>query len=221
MAMHEFFSVQAGDPFDPAPTLIWADWLEEQGDATGAATLRGLVEGGTPSLHALALRAAPASAAIREPDGFEHRFRGGGTFGFTFGSAFGVGFGDGVEKVEEIEDVDAHGCGGADGFGVDGPDELGVRIADGFGDEHGPKGEFENSGVGLRSGWYERDMVPTTDTIPANNSRGSQASIRSARRRCRSRPIRPADARDPAAPPGFRPPPAPRAAPRRPSRAPR
>lgn len=92
--MNGFLAAQAGDPFDPAPMLTLADTLEEAGDPVGAAVLRGLVESGTPSLHALALEATVCTVPW-SPDRFEWADE----FGFGDGAGFwdrnGLGFGDG------------------------------------------------------------------------------------------------------------------------------
>lgn len=59
--MESFLAAQVVDPFDPAPMLILADHLEEQGDAAGAAVFRGLEGAGLPSLVNLAAMACLAS----------------------------------------------------------------------------------------------------------------------------------------------------------------
>lgn len=56
--MVPFLAAQAEAPFDSAPLLILADRMEEQGDLTGTGVLRGLVEAGYCSLHALAIEVA-------------------------------------------------------------------------------------------------------------------------------------------------------------------
>lgn len=76
--MIEFFAAQARDPFDHAPMLIHADWLEEHGDATGAAVLRALVGAGRRAVAGGVERRrrgqvgsirAEASIGIRRADG--------------------------------------------------------------------------------------------------------------------------------------------------------
>lgn len=59
--MESFLAAQVADPFHPAPMLILADHLEEQGDAAGAAAFRGLEGAGLPSLVNLAAMACLAS----------------------------------------------------------------------------------------------------------------------------------------------------------------
>lgn len=64
MSIPRFLEAQARAPFDPLPTLILADWLEEGGDGAGSSAMRGLVAGGWPSPAILAL-----SACTRIPEG--------------------------------------------------------------------------------------------------------------------------------------------------------
>lgn len=76
--MIPFLAAQAAAPFDPAPMLIHADWLEERGDLAGAAALRGLAAAGYPSLVGLALGAGSWGSVAYSPDGHAGHDRGNG-----------------------------------------------------------------------------------------------------------------------------------------------
>lgn len=106
--MTPFRDAQAADPFDSAPTLIWADWLEEQGDAIAAGVLRGLAGSEMASMHALAIAAALVSVPLI-PD--------------SFGCEYGLGRGDSLQSVslghEEPWSGPSLGCGVRDKFGYD------------------------------------------------------------------------------------------------------
>lgn len=129
--MEWFLAAQSGSPLDPTPMLVWADWLEECGDLAGAAALRGLAEGGIPSLHALALDAASRSALWRpdEPDsgfgigdGFGYRREDGG------GVGVGAGYGDAVTDRDGSGFGDGHGAGGEYGRGDEDDDGFGGDV---------------------------------------------------------------------------------------------
>lgn len=49
-----FLNAQSEDPFDPTPMLIWADYLEEQGDTISPFVFRQLAGIGHTSLIAIA-----------------------------------------------------------------------------------------------------------------------------------------------------------------------
>lgn len=53
--MNGFFESQVENPFDPAPMLIWSDYLEEHGDLPSAICFRGICES---EIHSLALLSA-------------------------------------------------------------------------------------------------------------------------------------------------------------------
>lgn len=111
--LNSFLAAQSADPLDPVPMLVWADHLEEHGDATAAEVLRGLVGAGVPSLVALAGAACRLGAPL-SPDGEEDE----GDLRLWLGDAFGQGeavefgfgdpdffggesFGDGNGSVDE------------------------------------------------------------------------------------------------------------------------
>lgn len=100
--MNPFLATQADDPLNPTPMLIQADWLEECGDAVGAAVLRALAESGTPSLHGVALGAAVCSAA-EMPDTYWYNHADGSGDGDGVGGPVWLGlvggYGDGCVRV--------------------------------------------------------------------------------------------------------------------------
>lgn len=133
MTMAEaFFDTRSCDPFDPAPMLIHADWLEEQGDLVGAKSLRALAGAGVPSLVSLALDREVALFEIEhearvaeDRDGYEWCGE------YLYDGGIGIGEGDGLGG--EIEIVCSDGSGYRDGFG----DSDGRGEGYGFGYEFG------------------------------------------------------------------------------------
>lgn len=105
--MIPFLIAQAGDPFDPAPMLIQADWLEERGDLAGAEALRGLAGAGIPSIVALTqsvgLFSAADDADRLDPRGVFHGTRDGSAIGSGAGDQLGVGHGQGHGWPEGYE----------------------------------------------------------------------------------------------------------------------
>ena len=99
--MIHFFAAQAANP---APLLIFADGLEEHGDAAGAFALRGLAGAGIASLHVLALQGALGPLPFN-PDLLRSAPTSGNGDGdgFTFGAGgeSGYGYGDGCGHGEE------------------------------------------------------------------------------------------------------------------------
>lgn len=115
--MDPFDAAQAADPFDPSPTLIRADWLEERGDPVGAEVLRGLASSGVPSIAALALDVGSESAG-----GYFGRGDVPGrdaTSGWGEGDAFlgGGGIDDGLSSGRRIGAGALDPSGGGDGMG--------------------------------------------------------------------------------------------------------
>lgn len=141
--MVPFLAAQADDPFDPAPMLILADWLEEHGDAIAAVALRALAESGTASLHALALNTAGISVPWRS-DQFKHGHGAGDVLEDDRELGFGGGFGDGVNG--------GNGEGEGDGYGYEKSGEgpgAEDRYGDGtrFGmDDHYGRGDGDGDG---------------------------------------------------------------------------
>lgn len=80
----------ATSSFDSAPMLFRADWLEETDDLVGVGVLRGLVENGMPSLHALALETVPYPMPRRRISPCPST-----AMRMTTGSSFGIGPGAG------------------------------------------------------------------------------------------------------------------------------
>lgn len=136
--MDSFLAAQVDDPFDPAPMLIQADWLEEQGDVTGANVFRALAESGTPSLHALALEATLRSVPW-QPDVFRHRRW--SEDGYGHGTSDWIEDGDGRDgqgfgRSDGHKDHAGHGFGYADGIAggyMAGDGVGGLDAADGVG----------------------------------------------------------------------------------------
>lgn len=125
--MNRFLDAQADDPFDPAPILIQADWLEEEGDIAGAHALRGLAAAGYATLAMLALGAC-ADSILNPDDGgiapgtWQAEDEGGQGNGDRFPErlewSLGGGHGDSFAVNSTHSSADGEGLGAGDGFGI-------------------------------------------------------------------------------------------------------
>jgi uncharacterized protein (TIGR02996 family) len=138
-AMSPILAAQARDPFDAAPMLIHADWLEEQGDQVGAEVLRGLAAARIPSLLALAFEATLISKPSMS-EGLRFELGSEAECGFGSGDGTGAGYGSGIgDGTDEACGIgygycDQYGLGA--GYGPGEGDGFGQGYGYGFGDGH-------------------------------------------------------------------------------------
>lgn len=98
--------------------LILADWLEEQGDASGAAALRGLIFAGVASIHQVALIGAEGRLDFFGLPNGEDQLAIGAGLGDGFGSPWVPEGESGFGYRDVIGYQDGCGSGRGDGISI-------------------------------------------------------------------------------------------------------